>query len=164
MKSNIAFNVIYLAKTSEEALYSKDYSPVDLSTYETAPTQPTLSLDDLVKFIKGAKKPTVLVDNTSSPAIANYYPTFIKEGISIATPNKKAFSSDLKEWKEILQTAELPGAGLVYHECTVGAALPIISPLKDLIATGDKVDKIEGIFLVLCPIFSMNFLKLKIRR
>ncbi|KAF6070379.1 Homoserine dehydrogenase family protein [Candida albicans] len=117
LKSNIAFNVIYLAKTSEEALYSKDYSPVDLSTYETAPTQPTLSLDDLVKFIKGAKKPTVLVDNTSSPAIANYYPTFIKEG-----------------------------AGLVYHECTVGAALPIISPLKDLIATGDKVDKIEGIF------------------
>lgn len=146
LKSNIAFNVIYLAKTSEEALYSKDYSPVELSTYETAPTQPTLSLDDLVKFIKGAKKPTVLVDNTSSPAIANYYPTFIKEGISIATPNKKAFSSDLKEWKEILQTAELPGAGLVYHECTVGAALPIISPLKDLIATGDKVDKIEGIF------------------
>ncbi|CAX44504.1 homoserine dehydrogenase, putative [Candida dubliniensis CD36] len=146
LKSNIAFNVIYLAKTSEEALYSKDYKPVDLATYETAPTQPTLSLDDLVQFIKGSKKPSVLVDNTSSPEIANYYPTFIKEGISIATPNKKAFSSDLKAWKEILQTTELPGAGLVYHECTVGAALPIISPLKDLIATGDKVDKIEGIF------------------
>ena len=67
----------------------------------------------------------------------------------------------MKSWKELFQTAELPDAGLVYHECSVGAALPIISPLKDLIATGDKVDKIEGIFQVLYLIFSMNFQLLK---
>ncbi|KAK6202637.1 putative homoserine dehydrogenase [Scheffersomyces amazonensis] len=146
LKHSIHFNVIYLAKSSEEALFSKSYDPVDLSTYATAPTQTPLSLDELVKYLKESAKPSILVDNTSSVAIADFYPTFIKEGISIATPNKKAFSSDISVWNEIFKNAELPGSGLVYHEATVGAALPIIGPLKDLITTGDKVEKIEGIF------------------
>ncbi|RSL56040.1 hypothetical protein CEP53_006918 [Fusarium sp. AF-6] len=37
-------------------------------------------------------------------------------------------------------------AGSVYHECSVGAALPIISTLKELIATGDKITRIESVF------------------
>ncbi len=39
-----------------------------------------------------------------------------------------------------------PSGGLIYHESTVGAGLPIISTLKDLIATGDTVHRIEGVF------------------
>ncbi|KAK6457831.1 homoserine dehydrogenase [Scheffersomyces xylosifermentans] len=146
LKTAIKYNVVYLAKTSTEALYSKTYQPVNLATYQTEAPQPTLSLPDLVTFLKGASRPTILVDNTSSAAIADYYPTFIKEGISIATPNKKAFSSDLKVWNEIFSNSEAPNGGLVYHEATVGAGLPIIGPLRDLVTTGDKVEKIEGIF------------------
>ncbi|KAI3403846.1 exgA [Candida oxycetoniae] len=146
LKCKIAFNVVYLAKTSKIAHYSKDYKPVDLANLETAQVQPTLSLDDLVQFLKNAHRPTILVDNTSDETIANYYPTFIKQGISIATPNKKAFSSTLKIWNDIFTNAEQDGAGLVYHESTVGAGLPIIGPLKDLVLTGDKIETIEGIF------------------
>lgn len=139
------FNVVYLAKTLEEALISKDYAPVDLASYKTASAGPTLSMEDLAKFLKGGSKPALLVDNTSSEAIASAYPSLLKQGISIATPNKKAFSSDLATWKEIFASSAAPGGGLVYHEATVGAALPIIGPLRDLVATGDKVHKIEGI-------------------
>ncbi|KAG2733760.1 hypothetical protein G9P44_003285 [Scheffersomyces stipitis] len=146
LKTAIKYNVVYLAKTSSEALYSSDYQSVDLSSYKTSATKPTLGLDELLKFLQGAKKATILVDNTSNASIADYYPTFIKAGISIATPNKKAFSSDLKTWNEIFANSAVPGAGLVAHEATVGAGLPIIGPLRDLITTGDKVDKIEGIF------------------
>ncbi|EDK43422.1 Homoserine dehydrogenase [Lodderomyces elongisporus] len=146
LKSKIAYNVVYLARSSKEALYNKDYKPVDLASYKTASAEPVLGLDDLVVYLKGAHKPTILVDNTSNETIANYYPTFIKEGISIATPNKKAFSSSLKIWNDIFTNAEQDGAGLVYHESTVGAGLPIIGPLKDLVLTGDKVETIEGIF------------------
>lgn len=145
LKSPIAFNVVYLARSSKEALYSADFKPVDLSTYKTAVAQPILSLDELTKFLVAAAKPTVLVDNTSNASIADYYPKFIKAGISIATPNKKAFSSDLATWNEIFESSAAPGGGLVYHEATVGAALPIIGTLKDLVTTGDKVEKIEGI-------------------
>jgi homoserine dehydrogenase len=67
------------------------------------------------------------------------------------TPNKKAFSGGLSLWKGIQEAAYRPQPGhdtkgLVYHESSVGAGLPIISTLKDLIDTGDKVLKIEGVF------------------
>lgn len=145
LKSAIDFKVVYLARSSKEALYSKDYASVDLATYKSAASQPVLGLDDLTSFLKGGEKPTILVDNTSNETLANYYPTFVKNGISIATPNKKAFSSDKSIWDQIFANSA-NGGGLVYHEATVGAGLPIIEPLNDLVLTGDKVDKIEGIF------------------
>lgn len=145
LKFPINLNVVYLAKNSKEALFSDNYDTVDLASYETTATKPILSLDALTKYLKAASKPTILVDNTSNASIADYYPTFIKEGISIATPNKKAFSSDLVTWNQIFANSAAPSGGLVYHEATVGAALPIIGTLRDLVTTGDKVHKIEGI-------------------
>jgi homoserine dehydrogenase len=81
---------------------------------------------------------TVLVDNTSSDAVASTYPSYLKAGISIVTPNKKAFSGSLKLWGEILAEAE-EGKARLLNESTVGAGLPIIAPLKEMIATGDQV-------------------------
>ena len=65
------------------------------------------------------------------------------------TPNKKAFSESMGLWREIFDQANSiknPENGFVYHESTVGAGLPILSTLKDLIATGDVVHRIEGVF------------------
>ncbi|OBA23821.1 hypothetical protein METBIDRAFT_35844 [Metschnikowia bicuspidata var. bicuspidata NRRL YB-4993] len=145
LKSSVAFHVVYLARNSKEAIVSKDYLPVDLLSYKTAAAGPALAMADLAAFLKASPKPTILIDNTSNAAVADFYPSFIKQGISIATPNKKAFSSDLATWNEIFANSAAPGGGLVYHEATVGAGLPIIGPLRDLVATGDKVEKIEGI-------------------
>lgn len=146
LKSAIKYNVVYLARSSKEAIYSNDYAPVDLSNYKSASAQSVLALPELTKFLVGASKPTILIDNTSNTTIADYYPQFVKAGISIATPNKKAFSGELSAWNEIFNSSAAPGGGLVYHEASVGAGLPILGPLRDLIATGDKVEKIEGIF------------------
>lgn len=146
LKLPIEFKVVYLARSSKEALFSSNYDAVDLNSYKTASAQKILELDELNKFLKAASKPTILVDNTSNTSISEYYPEFIKNGISIATPNKKAFSSDLTLWKKIFESSSQPDGGLVYHEATVGAGLPIIGPLNDLVTTGDKIEKIEGIF------------------
>lgn len=67
------------------------------------------------------------------------------------TPNKKAFSSDISLWKDIQESGYRPyepylERGLMYHESSVGAGLPIISTLNDLVNTGDQVQKIEGVF------------------
>lgn len=80
----------------------------------------------------------VLVDNTSSEDVARLYPFFLSKGINIVTPNKKAFSSELSLYEEIVATSLRTGARF-YNESTVGAGLPIISTIKDLVATGDKV-------------------------
>lgn len=87
----------------------------------------------------------VLVDNTSSEEVVRLYPFFLGQGINIVTPNKKAFSSELALYDEIV-AASLKSGARFYNESTVGAGLPIISTIRDLVTTGDKVTKIEGVF------------------
>ncbi|XDT06900.1 Homoserine dehydrogenase, NAD binding domain [Nakaseomyces glabratus] len=147
MKSNITYNIIYVAELSK-ALISEDYSPLALSSdwakAVNGANQGPLALEKLVDFLKKSPIPVILVDNTSSAAIASFYPTFVENGISIATPNKKAFSSDLATWDSLFSGK--PTNGLVYHEATVGAGLPILGFLREIIQTGDEIEKIEGIF------------------
>lgn len=90
----------------------------------------------------------VLVDNTSNQDVADSYPAFLKHGISIVTPNKKAFSGSYELWAQIWDAASNGNGsgGYVFHESSVGAGLPVISTLKDLVETGDEVTKIEGVF------------------
>lgn len=104
-----------------------------------------LSPEEIATYLSKAPGRAVLVDNTSDPTLANSYPVFLRKGISIVTPNKKAFSSNLALWRDIFSSAATADA-LVYHESTVNAGLPIISTLRDLVATGDKVTRIEGVF------------------
>jgi len=89
--------------------------------------------------------PSVLIDSTSSETISNLYPTILQMNINIVTPNKKATSSSLVLYESILSAAEKTGTSY-YGESTVGAGLPILSTLKDLVNTGDEVERIEGVF------------------
>ncbi|TFK95798.1 aspartate kinase homoserine dehydrogenase [Pterulicium gracile] len=90
-------------------------------------------------------KTIIVVDNTASEDIARSYPQFLKAGINVVTPNKKAFSGDLSLSVDIAKSAEA-GGSRYYNEATVGAGLPVVGPLRDLVATGDEVTKIEGVF------------------
>lgn len=82
--------------------------------------------------------------------MAAFYPHFLAAGLSVVTPNKKAFSGPIELYQDILKykTNDLVGSNgaLVYQESTVGAGLPIISTLSDLVNTGDEITKIEGVF------------------
>ncbi|KAK9370220.1 homoserine dehydrogenase-domain-containing protein [Lipomyces kononenkoae] len=150
--SSITYNVILIARSSK-ALVSKQYAPLSLKTWSSdlaaATSSSALSPGDLAAYLEKSPLPVILVDNTSNEALARVYPIFLQQGVSIATPNKKAFSSELGLWTAIFKaSANLTGdpkRGLVYHESTVGAGLPVISTLKDLVATGDEIVKIEGI-------------------
>jgi homoserine dehydrogenase len=90
----------------------------------------------------------VLVDNTSSADWAAQYPALVRAGISIVTPNKKAFSSELELWDGIWAAASngVGSGGFVFHESTVGAGLPVLSTLRELVETGDRVTRVEGVF------------------
>ncbi|KAG5361125.1 Homoserine dehydrogenase [Yarrowia sp. E02] len=146
VKSSIAYNVVLIARSSK-TLISQDFKPLSLTNWESelnSSSVGAMSFTEINDFLKKSPLPVILVDNTSNEALANEYTTFVNSGISIATPNKKAFSSDLKTWEAIFGGAEKSGA-LVYHEATVGAGLPVISTLNDLIATGDEVETVEGI-------------------
>lgn len=144
----ISYSVILIARSSK-ALVSRDYSPLSLQSWEAdldASTDKLSEPADILNFLKQSPNPVILVDNTSNETLAKAYPSFVENGISIATPNKKAFSDDISLWDQIFDASAKPGAGLVYHEATVGAGLPIIGTLNDLVNTGDEIQKVEGIF------------------
>ena len=143
---------IFISRSSK-ALVSADYSPLDLATWESqmlasAEAPPNFPAGTLA-FLRAAPGPVVLVDNTSDENLASQYPFLLSAGIHIVTPNKKGFSSGLAQWKAIYAAARNggnPQGGYIFHEASVGAGLPVLSTLKELVETGDKIKKIEGIF------------------
>ena len=136
---------------SRSNVVSDDYSPIEPSQaaelLASATSKSTLSTSDLATFLSRAPGRAVVVDCTSNQQIAESYPLFLSKGVSVITPNKKAFSGSLELWNNIQSALKQSGKRtLIYHESTVGAGLPVISTIKDLIATGDQVTKVEGVF------------------
>lgn len=88
---------------------------------------------------------TVIVDCTADSGVATNYYQWLRKGMHIITPNKKANSGPLEQY---LRLRELQRQSYThyFYEATVGAGLPIISTLRGLLETGDKIIKIEGIF------------------
>ncbi|KAJ5621857.1 homoserine dehydrogenase [Penicillium herquei] len=107
-------------------------------------TVDALTPDEIAAYLGSAPGRSILVDNTSDLTLAKAYPIFLRQGISVVTPNKKGFSADISLWNDIFVSA-VEGNALVYHQATVGGSLPVLSTLRDLIATGDEIIKIEGV-------------------
>lgn len=87
---------------------------------------------------------TIFIDNTANKKIATHYREILDNSISISTPNKVATSSSYLQYQELKRIAEKRGVYFMY-ETNVGAGLPVISTLNDLINSGDRIIKIEGI-------------------
>lgn len=85
----------------------------------------------------------VIIDCTANKEIAIQYDKFIEQGIHVITPNKHANSGDLAYYKKLKAKAKKNNHYL--YEATVCAGLPVMTTLQDIIKTGDKVLKIEGI-------------------
>ncbi|KAH9823484.1 homoserine dehydrogenase-domain-containing protein [Melampsora americana] len=92
-------------------------------------------------------RPAIVVDCTSNQDLANAYPTILSSvsPIHLVTPNKKAFSGP-EELNKSIDQASNEKHNLVFKESTVGAGLPIISTLRELVVTGDEILKVEGVF------------------
>lgn len=86
----------------------------------------------------------VFIDNTASKLPATYYENIFKANISIVTCNKIANSGDYAQYKLLHETARKHGVDFFY-ETNVGAGLPIVRVLKDLMMSGDRLLKIEAI-------------------
>jgi bifunctional aspartokinase / homoserine dehydrogenase 1 len=87
---------------------------------------------------------TVIIDCTADENVARRYGDWLRRGIHVITPNKRANTLDLAYYDELRAAGRGPGAHYLY-ETTVGAGLPIIQTLRDLIITGDEVQRIEGV-------------------
>ena len=87
---------------------------------------------------------SVFVDCTASPDIAALYKDFLQHNISVVAANKIAASSSYDDYRELKNIARQRGVKFLF-ETNVGAGLPIINTINDLIHSGDKILKIEAV-------------------
>lgn len=103
---------------------------------------------DLATFIGKMKQlnlpNAIFVDNTADERVAGYYETILDGSISISTPNKIATSSSYLQYQRLKTIANRRGVRFFY-ETNVGAGLPVITTLNDLINSGDHIICIEGV-------------------
>jgi len=142
---NIDLRVRGLATSRRMVLADRQLDLTDwrrLLEEEGEPTDP----DKLVQHVHSDHLPhSVLLDCTASEEVASRYVEWMRRGISIITPNKRANTGSLEFYEALRREGRRSGARYFY-ETTVGAGLPIIQTLRDLIQTGDEVLQIDGIF------------------
>lgn len=145
LKENMKMNVRVIAMSNsrkmvfdEDGLSLKDWKSL-LDNGETA----TIS-----EFISKAKelnlRNCIFVDITANGDIASIYDQFLKQNIAVVTCNKIACSSQYDNYKNLKNLSRKYNAPFLF-ETNVGAGLPIIDTLKHLIASGDKVNRINAV-------------------
>lgn len=87
---------------------------------------------------------SIFIDNTANADIASLYKRVLKRSISVVTPNKIACTNSYQDYLELKQAA-LQYKSKFLFETNVGAGLPVINTLNDLIKSGDEVLKIEAV-------------------
>ena len=105
-----------------------------------------LDLAAFVDHVQAEHLPhAVIIDCTASERVAAHYPQWLAQGIHVITPNKKASSASLDDYRALADSRRRGNSRYLY-ETTVAAGLPIIQTLRDLRETGDRIARIQGIF------------------
>jgi aspartokinase/homoserine dehydrogenase 1 len=105
----------------------------------------SLDLPEFIRRMKTLNMPNMaFCDCTASEQVSALYAELLQANIPIVTPNKRANSGSLAYYKTLRSLSKNRGVPYLY-ETTVGAGLPVISTLRDLALSGDKVRRIEAV-------------------
>ncbi len=119
---------------------------------ETADPAHTLSFDepatttawpDLLTQLTQHARPLIFVDATGSPDVARLYAPLLRQGVHIVTPSKHANTLEQTYFDELHHLSHANGTHYRF-ETTVGAGLPVVQVVQDLVATGDRIRSIRG--------------------
>ncbi len=101
-----------------------------------------------LEFFEKAKqmnlRNSIFVDNTANPDIAKIYKHYLTESMAVVTCNKIACADEYSNYEELQDLSRKFNASFLY-ETNVGAGLPIIDTLNNLIASGDNIHKIQAV-------------------
>jgi len=87
---------------------------------------------------------SIFIDNTASGSVPSHYEEVLSYSIDISTPNKVALSSGLKQYEKLKSVASQNSCTINY-ETNVGAGLPVLFTLNNLVKSGDRITKIEAV-------------------
>ncbi|UPS45392.1 bifunctional aspartate kinase/homoserine dehydrogenase I [Prevotella sp. E15-22] len=136
----LKLNVVGIA-SSKKAIFNRD--GIDLSNYREQLQDSNIA--NLKNEVIGMNIfNSVFVDCTASEQVASLYQDFLDHNISVVTANKIAASSAYDNYAKLKQTAMKRGVKFLF-ETNVGAGLPIIGTINDLLNSGDKILRIEAV-------------------
>lgn len=142
---NLKLQVRVIALTNSKKMYFNE-DGIDLENWK-AKLENAEKLDVDVFFKKVTDlnyRNSIFVDNTANESISKLYSKYLKESVAVVTCNKIACSSNYSDYVNLKKLAREYNAPFLF-ETNVGAGLPIIDTLKNLIASGDKVTKIQAV-------------------
>jgi aspartokinase/homoserine dehydrogenase 1 len=140
---NIQIQVIGLANSKKILLNEEG---IDLNTWNEQLQNATAgNIHDFVKLIitKNLRN-SVFVDVTANAEVASVYGSLLEKSVSVVACNKIACSSNFESYKKLKSLAREYNAMFLF-ETNVGAGLPVIGTLNDLLRSGDKVNKIQAV-------------------
>lgn len=145
LKENLKINVRVIAISNSRKMHFNE-DGIALKDWKELITKGENA--NLGQFISKAKqlnlRNSIFVDITANDLVASIYDQFLKENIAVVTCNKIACSSKYDNYKNLKNLSRKFNAPFLF-ETNVGAGLPIIDTLKHLIASGDKVNKIQAV-------------------
>lgn len=140
---NLQIRVIGIANSKKAII---DENGIDLEQWKLQlQTGNDCTIDQYTELIKEQNlRNSVFVDVTASDEVAVVYEELLKKSISVVACNKIACSSFYKTYQRLKQLSKEYNA-LFLYETNVGAGLPIIGTLNDLLRSGDQINKIQAV-------------------
>ena len=143
-KLHLNLRVVGIAN-SRKMLFKED--GIDLGNY-AAELQDQGTASDMNGFIKGITdlnlRNSVFVDNTANKEVTDFYAACLEQSIAVVACNKIACSSDFTNYQHLKYLARKYKAPFLF-ETNVGAGLPIIDTLNNLMASGDQITEIQAV-------------------
>ena len=132
------------AATTRGAGYHPDGAPADALSAGALAGSPRTDWSALAPTLAAHPRPLAVVDATGSAAVAARYETWLAAGVHVVTPSKLAGSGDGARLRRLHTLAAAHGAEL-RDETTVGAGLPVVGTIRDLVRTGDRVRRVRAV-------------------
>jgi len=138
-------NVRVIGISNSHTMYFNEEG-VDLNNWETLLAKGTkANLNDFFDSVKKLNyRNSIFVDNTASELVTDMYATYLKNSMSVVTCNKIACASSTENYQLLKKLAREYNAPFLY-ETNVGAGLPVINTLNNLVDSGDSVKKIQAV-------------------
>ncbi|MCH7535362.1 MAG: bifunctional aspartate kinase/homoserine dehydrogenase I, partial [Bacteroidetes bacterium] len=143
-KHHININLIGVAN-SRKMVLNKEGISIDKWKSGLKSSKTNMDLTEYIRIMQELNiRNSIFIDCTASSDIVDGYFEILDSSISIVAANKVACSSSFQLYRRLKDVTAMRGVKFLY-ETNVGAALPIIQTLNDLVKSGDKIIKIEAI-------------------
>jgi aspartokinase/homoserine dehydrogenase 1 len=145
LKENLKLNIRVIGISNSRKMFF-DENGMDLKTWEEnlGKGEPATLELFLEKTKTLSLRNSIFIDNTANQEVSEIYEQYLKNNIGVVTCNKIACASSLENYKNLKNTSRKHNAPFLF-ETNVGAGLPIIDTLKNLINSGDRVHKIQAV-------------------